>query len=77
MYPTIRTPDPATIFDYVFNERRNTFVPVRMPRVKCPECGADFESMVWYNANKRNPSDPLWVVECDCGEQFTSNDPNS
>ena len=78
MYHTIHDPDHATIFVYVFSDKRNRFIPVRMPRVKCPECGADFESMVWYNANRREPRiDPLWVVECECGEQFTSDDPNS
>jgi len=77
MYSINRNPDPATITVYVFSDTRNRFVPVRMPRVKCPECGANFESMVWYNSNKRNPNDPLWVVECECGEQFTSDDPNT
>lgn len=78
MFPTIHDPDPATVFVYVFSYKRNRFIPVRMPQVKCPECGAKFESMVWYDANRRHTeAGPLWVVECECGEQFTSDDPNS
>lgn len=76
MYNTTHNPDPATLIVWVWSDKRNRFIAVRMTRVKCPECGANFDDMVWYNANRRNPStDPLWVVECPCGEQFTSAEP--
>lgn len=78
MYHTTTKDDPNKITVYVFSDKRNRFVPVQMSRVVCPECGANFESMVWYDANRRHTeAGPAWVVECECGEQFTSDDPNS
>ena len=78
------TPDPSTITVYVFSDAQNKFRPVRMSRVVCPECRAHFDTagddhagMVWYNANRNHPAaGDLWIVECPCGEQFTSSDPD-
>lgn len=69
-------PNPTTIKVFVFSETLNRFLARPMTRVVCPECGGTFADMVWYDANRRHTeAGELWVVECPCGEQFTSMDP--